>query len=988
MANVTVNFKINDQIDGFLVKSIVELLDLNMTAIQLEHLKSGARILHLYTDDAENLFSINFPTPPPDNTGVPHIIEHAVLSGSKKYPVRDPFFEMIKMSMATFINAMTGWDCTYYPVASNVKRDLFNLAEVYFDAVFYPLLSEQTFKREAHHLTPVNPQKPTGDLTINGVVYNEMKGSFSDPESRLYREMNRALFPDSVYGRESGGDPESIPDLTFYDFKSFYQNYYHPSNAYIFLYGDISTEVYIKFLNEKLKAFDRRNIQPKIAPQPRWGQPKKMTDFYPIGKDESFEEKTYVVINWLVGCGTEAIDFASLFILSNILLGNEAAPLKKAIIESKLGQDLIYSGFKSVGLETAFSIGLKGTEPERVEKFESLVFESLMSVAESEIGEDQVNAAFQQATYHYREILPSHPLHLMDRVMEAWIYGANPLTFIRMNDHLETCKNRYRTDPKLFNHLIQQRLLENNHRLTFVLKPDKEWQERYDMTFFDRMKKARAAFNPQQLKKIASEAMDLERISGTPNSPEALATLPQLHVTDVPRQPKHITTTIEKLKSGLGFLINDVFSNGVNYLYLDFNLKGLSKELWQFLPRYVDAIQKLGAAGMRYEQIANRISASTGGINCWPYFTTHATNPDRSIWGLRFSLKTLDEQIEPALSLLHDLIFAVDPHDKGRLQDVLIQALARYRTELVHDGSSTASRYAARGFTPEGFLAEMVNGLPQLALTDKYANKYDTLNADLMERIEAIRDFILNPRRLTVSFTGSNHATDIVRKHLMEWIGFMKDQPILTAPLDFVPYDQSPREGLAGPIQVAYCTQIIPALHISHHDAMLLQLGARIISLEYMLNEIRFKGNAYGAWCSYDGLDREVELGSYRDPHVARTLQVFADVFKYVDKADWTQTDVDRAIIGTAKHYEEPIRPKNATKKALHRYLTGQTQDFREQQFDQILSATAKEVKRATYDFLDANLKRSSVCVVSSRKKLDEANRKIRSMKLVIKDIL
>ncbi len=988
MTKLKVKFKVNDQIDGFLVKTITALHDLNMIAIQIEHITSGARILHLYANDAENLFSINFPTPPPDNTGVPHIMEHAVLSGSKKFPVRDPFFEMVKMSMATFINAMTGWDCTYYPVASNVKQDLFNLAEVYFDAVFYPLLTEQTFKREAHHFMPIDPKNPIGDLTINGVVYNEMKGSFSDPESRLYREMSRALFPDSVYGRESGGDPESIPDLTFDDFKNFYENYYHPSNAFLFLYGDIPTEEYLEFLKEKLGAFDRRNIQPKIAPQPRWNQPKKMIDFYPIGKDESFEAKTYLVINWLVGRGTDVIDVASLYILSNILLGNEAAPLKKAIIESKLGQDLIYSGFRSVGLETVFSIGLKGAEPDRVDQFENLVFTSLKNLAETHISNDRVEAAFQQAAYHYREILPSHPLHLMDRVMDAWIYGADPLTFVRMNDYLENCKNQYQADPRIFNRLIQQRLLENNHRLTFVLQPDKKWQAKYDSIFAKRMKKIRTQFDDQQLKKIAAEAKKLEKDSGTPNSPEALATLPQLKVTNLPRKPKHIPTTIEKLKSDVALLVNDVFSNGVNYLYLDFNLKGLSKELWQFLPCYADAIQKMGAAGMSYEQIANRISASTGGIGCWPYFTTHATDPNRSIWGLRFSLKTLDEQIEPALSLLHDLIFAVDPHDKDRLWDILIQAQARYRTELVHDGSSTASRHAARGLTTEAFLAETVNGLPQLVLTDNFTNRYDTLNSELMGKIEAIRDFILNPKRLTISFTGSAPMIKIVQQYLTEWIGQMKVQPILSAPLDFVPYDQPPREGLAGPMQVAYCAQIIPALHISHHDAMLLQLGTRIISLEYMLNEIRFKGNAYGAWCSYDSLDREIELGSYRDPHVARTLQVFADVLKYVDKANWAQTDVDRAIIGTAKNYEEPIRPKNAAKKALHRYLTGQTPDFRERLFNQILSATAKEVTRATYEFLAANLKKSAVCVVSSREKLEQANRKIRTGKLLIKDIL
>jgi Zn-dependent M16 (insulinase) family peptidase len=988
MANLKVNFQVNDRIHGFLVKAITELSDLNLIAIQIEHIKSRARIIHLYTDDAENLFSINFPTPPPNDTGVPHIMEHAVLSGSRKFPVRDPFFEMVKMSMATFINAMTGWDCTYYPVASNVKQDLFNLAEVYFDAVFYPLLTEQAFKREAHHLAPIDKNQPTGELTINGIVYNEMKGSFSDPESKLYREMSRALFPDSIYGRESGGDPDSIPDLTYQDFKRFHENYYHPSNAYLLLYGDIPTEDYLEFLKDKLNVYERLDIKPVIAPQPRWKQPKKISDCYPIGKDESSAEKTYIIINWLVGQGTDAVDVASLYILSNILLGNEAAPLKKAIIESKLGQDLIYSGFQSVGLETVFRAGLKGTEPDRVDKFESLVLKTLTELAEADISKDRVDAAFQQAAYHYREILPSHPLHIMDRVMDAWIYGADPLTFVRMNEHLETCRNHYEADAKLFNKLIRERLLENNHRLTFVLKPDKQWQARNDAVFASRIKKLRDQLTDEQLKKIAPEAAELEQISGTPNSPQALATLPQLQVKELPRKPKHIPTTIEKLNGGVNLLRNDVFSNGVNYLYLDFNLKGLPNELWQFLPRYADAIQKLGAAGMNYEQIASRVSAYTGGIGCYPYFTTHAIEPERSVWGVRFSLKTLDEQIEPALSLLHDLIFGVDPRDSDRLKDVLIQANARYRTELVHDGSVTASRHASRGFTPEGYLYETVNGLPQLSLTEKLNSSFDELNIDLMNKIDAIRDFILVPARLTVSFTGSDKMGEIVYKTLTDWIGQMKDAPIDEAPIDFVPFAKPPREGLAGPMQVAFCSQVIPAPHTSHADSMLLKLGARIISLDYLLNEIRFKGNAYGAWCNYSGLDREVEFGSYRDPHVARTLDVFAGVLDYVRKADWTQTDVDRAIIGTAKNYEKPIRPMDATKNALHRHLTGQTPENREQRFEQILSATVKEVKRATLELLDIYFEKSAVCVVSSQAKLEEANRLMEGGKLMIKDIL
>lgn len=988
MPDLKINFQVNDTIDGFQIKAVTQMSDLNMIAIQLEHIQTGARLLHLYTDDAENLFSISCPTPPPNDTGVPHIMEHCVLAGSKKYPVREPFFEMVKMSMATFINAMTGWECTYYPVASNVKQDLFNLAEVYFDAVFHPLLTEQTFKREAHHLAPADSENPTGDLTINGIVYNEMKGNFSDPESKLYREMSRALFPDSIYGRESGGDPESIPDLTYSDFQNFFQTYYHPSNSYFLLYGNIPTKEHLAFLNDKLSAFDRQTPLPAIDFQPRWSNPRQITESYPIGKEESADEKTYIVMNWLIGKGTDPVDIASFFILSNILLGNEAAPLKKAIIDSRLGQDLVFAGFGAVGLETVFRVGLKGSEPDRSDLFVSLVLKTLKQIAENAIDRERVEAAFQQAAYHFREILPSYPLHLMNRVLDAWIFGADPLTFVRMNEHLATCRQMYEDDEHFFNKLIEDRILQNKHRLTFVLQPDKEWQARNDAAFADRMKKIHSQFTEAQLFAIANEAEELEQMSGTPNSPEALATLPQLQVSDLPRKPQHIPTMVETLRGGVEFLNNEVFSNGVNYLYLNFDLNGLPADLWQFLPRYSDAIHKLGAAGMNYEQVAQRIAACTGGIHCWQSFTTHATDPNRPVWGLKFSLKVLDGQVEKALDVLHDLIFAVDPRDKDRLRDVVIQANAHYRTDLVHDGSSTAGRYASRGFSPEGYLYETVSGLHQLELTEKFNKQFDQLNEDLMEKIEQIRNFILAPGRMTISFTGSDQARKCVTSALENWIRDMPAKAIQDQPTGFVPFNVPPREGLGGPMQVAFCSQVIPAPHFSHPNAVMLKLGTRLMSMEYMLNEIRFKGNAYGAWCRYDSLQSEVEFGSYRDPHIVRTLEVFDAVIDYVQKADWTQTDVDRAIIGTAKNYEKPIRPKFAAKSSLHRHLTGQTIEMIESNFQQILSGTKKDVRSITMDFLEANFKNSSVCVVSSREKLEEANRQMKSSKLKIKDIL
>lgn len=988
-----IDLQLGQQLHGFQVKAITPIDELRAVTIELTHEHSGARLLHLYTNDTENLFSINFPTPPSDDTGVPHILEHAVLAGSQKFPVKEPFFEMIKMSMATFINAMTSSDHTYYPVASNVKKDLFNLAEVYFDAVFHPLLTEETFKREGHHLAPVDPENPTGDLKITGIVYNEMKGVFSDPESRLYRNMTSRLLPDTLYAKESGGDPDAIPELTYEQLKDFHKTYYHPSNGYIFLYGDIPTNDYLVFLADKLDKINKdetiaslKPLNPEVTHQIRWNSPQTITDTYPVAPEESLTEKTYLLLSWLIGDATDPEDVAMCHILSLILLGNEAAPLKKAIIDSKLGADLIFSGASSIGPNSTFYVGLKGSEIDRAEAFTKLVTDTLTELTEKPLDRAMVEAAFQQSTYHYQEVSPMFPLRMLFRVIEAWIYENDSDTFLKMGESLATIRKRWEENPAIFNEMIQKRFLENPHRLTSVLSPDSNMQAELDAELEQRTKDIRSALTDDQVIKIAEDAAELDRMNGQPNTPEALAKLPQLQVTDLPDKPKHITTAVEEVV-GRDLLRNDVFANGVNYLILNFDLHGLPQHLWTYIPRYTKAIGKLGAADMNYEQLAKRKSAYTGGIGCGVGFSTHTVDTGRSMQNLRFSLKALDEKMDEALDVLHDVIFAVNPRDTERLQDVLLQSVAEYRTEMVQDGSSTAIHHASRGLSPQAYLEEIVYGLPQLRSSESLLAGFDEQNTQLMGHIEEIRDFILNRNRVTISFTGSDLAYETTQTKLYDWLSSMSDEGISSDPISFETFDTPPREGLAGPIQIAHCAHVIPAPHYTHPDSTLLTIGTHILRLDYILSEIRFKGNAYGARLSYSPLDEALYQSSFRDPHVARTINVFEQTVDYIRQVEWTQTDIDRAIIATAKSAEKPIRPSQAASDSLSHHLTGQTRELREARYNQLRSATPKEVKRALLQVFEENRNNAAVCVVSSREKLEQANKELKQP-LIIEDIL
>ena len=425
----------------------------------------------------------------------------------------------------------------------------------------------------------------------------------------------------------------------------------------------------------------------------------------------------------------------------------------------------------------------------------------------------------------------------------------------------------------------------------------------------------------------------------------------------------------------------------INYLILNFNLQGLPQHLWRYIPRYTEAISKLGAADMNYEDMAQRTSALTGGIGCSPSFSTHALDPNRSLQNLSFHLKALDGKIDAALDVLHDLLFAVNPRDTERLRDVLTQAVAEYQTEMIHSGSGTAIHHASRGLSTNAHLAEIIYGLPQLRTSETLLNGFDELNTDLMGHIEGVRDFLLTRGRVTASFTGSDTAFETTHTKLGEWLDAMQDAPVISESIAFQPFDTPPREGLAGPIQIAHCAHVMPAPHYSHPDSTLLTIGAHLIRLDYILSEIRFKGNAYGAGFSYSPYDAVLCQSSYRDPHVARTINVFEQTVDYVKQVEWSQVDIDRAIIATAKDGEKPIRPSQAAGSALSQHLVGQTREMREERYAQLREATPTEVKRALLQLFEENKDKAAVCAVSSREKLEAANAEL-AQPLVIEDIL
>ncbi len=964
---------VGDRVAELDVRRVETLPHMGSIAYELEHPASGARMLHVHNHDSENLFSIALRTLADDDSGTPHILEHSVLSGSKKFPVKDPFVIMTRMSMATFINAMTGIDYTVYPVASNVRKDLFNLADVYWDAVFHPALSPETFKQEGHHLNFADRSDPASPLVISGVVYNEMRGAYSVPERCVSQHMLRELFPDTPYGLSSGGDPLAIPNLTYEAFLDFYQRYYRPENAYIFVYGDIPTAEYATFVSERLQGYAREDLRVGAAAQPRWDAPRRTVCEYPVASSDPTEQRTFHEMAWLTGDALDVHDVLRLSVVGELLVGTSAAPLHRALIESKLGENLTASSFFTFGLDSGFLVGLKGSEPDRCEAFERVVLETLERCARDGFPQDQVDAAFHQFAYVTLEINARYPLMTAMNAYSLWLHGADPLGYLRAQEALDSIRDEMRRDPDLAARIVRERLLDNPHRLTVTGRPEPGLSLRRDEELAASLAARRGALTDDQLALIRAEADELQRLQDTPNSEEALATLPRLHVADLPKRPKHIATSRIEVADGLEILRNDVFSNGVNYLRISADLAALPEELWRFMPLFGRCIAKMGAAGDDYVRMAERTAASTGALWFAPGLAGHATDPDACVRRGTFAMKTLDDRVETALGVLRDRIFELDLEDRDRLRDVLLQEKAAYRTQAGTQGHVYATRIATRGFGAIGGLMERVNGATQPRLALELSDAFDEHVDATIARLERIREHLLTAPTWTASFTGSPEAYARIESTLAAWNGERGREERDPVTLESLELAEVKRQGLAAPVDVAYCATAMPAPHASSIDDVGLEIGGLLLARGHLWDEVRAKGGAYGVRCAWSGASKWWVMSSYRDPRIEETLALFAGIADHVREANWSRDEIERTIIAGAKDAEQPIRPESATEAALWRHLQGATPEFREARHAAMLRLDAKGVRTRVLAALDAGLPRANVAVVASRERLEAA---------------
>jgi len=964
-----------DLFQGFKVLRVETIKAMRLTAYEIEHQKTGAKVLHLHAFDGENLYAIGFRTPPADSTGLPHILEHSVLAGSEKYPLKDAFKELMRSTMQTFINAFTYPDKTVYPVASQIKADFYNLARVYTDLVLQPRLLYETFLQEGHHLEFSKPGDIGSDLIISGIVYNEMKGAYSSPDSLMYKDIQEHLYPDTVYALDSGGDPEVIPTLTYEQFKDFHRRYYSPTNARFFLYGDIPTAEHLEFLAEMLMGFERVDVDSSIASQPFFTGSRRVDGTYPVDQDEPLTNKTMVNVAWMLAENKDFETALLLEIISGLLVGSSASPLRQALIDSGLGEDMTpTSGMESDLKQLMFCAGLRNAQRADVEKIEKLIGDTLQKIVSDGFDEELVEGILHQVEFHGKEISRgSYPygITLMGNVFQTWLYEGDPFIGLDFSSAIENIRRRWADDPKVFQSMTKKWLVDNPHRLLAVMEPDPDFSQKNEAKLKRKMDALKAGFSEEQLRQIDEQAARLKTFQSETDSSEAEATLPKLRMEDVPRQVETIPTGHRTL-AAVAALEHDLFTNGIAYVDLAFDIAHVPEDLQPYLPLLGKIMSGMGAAGLSYDEMAKRIALAMGGFG---YDLSAGFSADGTdTWQkMIFSFKALYRNVPEAVNTIGDILCAGDLNQEARMRDLIAERKNNLQSSIVPSGHVFAKRAAAAGLTLPAYRDEQWHGRTQLRFVQQQSGDFDAVRKNLREKLEQLKAMIFNQKNLIINITADADGLQLVREQIGRLLTALPAGERVERARE--PLLQSVYAGIAVPTQVSYVARALRAPAYNDPSSALLMLASRELSNSYLYKHIRVQGGAYGGMSSLDATLGIFAFLSYRDPHIAETLNVFEEAQKFYSQNDMNAGDMEKAIISTLGALDKPLDPSGRGYVALIRYFAGATDSMRQSFRDQIFAATPGKVRDALAGYFEKAAGARAVAVYSAQEKLDEANK-------------
>lgn len=977
-------FPPGQSLHGFTVERIDALPSINATMIRLSHQQTGARFMHLDRDDDNHLFGVAFRTPPDDSTGVAHILEHTALCGSKRFPVRDPFFSMLKRSLNSFMNAMTASDWTLYPFSSTNRKDFFNLLEIYLDAAFFPLLTERDFSQEGHRLEYAELDNPQSPLEYKGVVYNEMKGAMSDPSSLLSRRMDRHLYPTTTYRHNSGGEPEDIPSLTWEQLRDFHARYYHPSNSWFFSSGNLDLDALLKVVEERvMQLFEKADPDSEVPVESRLIDPLRVVEAYPLDAGEPTEKRSLTQIAWLCEDVNDSFVRLSMSLLSTLLLGNPAAPLYKALLDSGLGANLAPgSGYHDENRTTSFAAGLQGTEPEQTEAIEELILTTLRQVVEKGFSRSRIDAAIHRLEFANREVTgDSYPysLLLLMRLLGPWIHGGDPLATLDFEDNLERLKQELDRGA-FFEQLIQSRLLDNPHRVSLCLKPDTDLGPRQEKATRSLLDEIEQRLSDEERQQLVDQALALK---SSQEEEEDLSCLPTLELSDIPADEHEVP--VEKRKNGVTSYWFDQPTNAIGVVTLNFALNGLTAEQMKYLPVFSSVLTQVGAGGRDYLQMAEALEAVSGGISARTSLLDSAES--LSSWNASFEIKgkALVRNAEPLFGLLEDFLLTPDFSDVQRIHTVLNQLQVSLENSVPHSGHTYASRSAAANLSPAGQLREQWSGLSQVALVRELAGRSVDQLDGLVDIFNQMSARIFNREALKVAVT-------VEREHFANF-----EQPLaqLNAKLpciDLADAEQqqefvvrSLRQGTIWSLPVNYVTRVFRAVPYAHPDSAALMVLSKLLRAEFLHREIREKGGAYGGLAGYNAEAGLFSMLSYRDPHIVRTLDVYEQAIDWAVAGEYPEESVKEAILAVFSDLDKPLSPAGAGGQEFANIRQGLTLEMRNRMRRQLLSVDADALKRVAAEYLQKG--DSAVSVLAGEAALSEANAQLGDGSLEVRKV-
>lgn len=943
--------------------------DVQSDGFILRHKKSGARIAILSNNDDNKVFYIGFRTPPEDETGVPHIIEHTTLCGSKKFPVKDPFIELAKGSLNTFLNAMTYPDKTVYPVASCNDQDFKNLMDVYLDAVFNPNITkyEEIFKQEGWHYELTGKDD---ELKINGVVYNEMKGAYSSPDEVLSSQIYRSLFPDNTYSKDSGGNPEYIPKLTYEAYLDFYHKYYHPSNSYIYLYGDMDVVERLEWLDrEYLSLYDYKKVNSEINKQPAFDEIKNVEAQYSITMDDSQENKTYLSYNRVVGDTLDEMLYQAFDVLDYALVSSPGAPVKQALIDAGIGDD-VYGSYDAGILQPVFSFVAKNANASQADEFESIIESTLKEVVKTGINKEALLAGINSSEFKFREAdFGQFPKGLLFGLncLDSWLFD-DMKPFIHLECLGTFAKLRKAVDTDYFEKLIQEYLLDNTHGSSVTVKPKRGLGNEREEALAKELSDYKASLSDEEIKKLIEDTEHLKKYQEEPSSDEDLRKLPMLTRADMKKNAMPFSNIEDELLD-VKVVRHDIESNGIDYISFLFDAGDFAQSELGYLGFFTNALGLVSTEKYSYTDLANATNIYTGGISTGT--ASHPDIKDRNNFVFKFEvkLKVLEKNLDKALELMEQMLLSSDFTDTKRLGELVAQIKARLQANLSSSGHLVAAMRSMSSFSRYALYQDELKGIAFYRSICRIEKELSESPKSVSDKLAAIAKKLFARNRMLISFTGNNEAYGNAKPSLEKVMtGFNKMSAVGNqAEVHF----NTAKEAFIDASQIQYVAKTGDFICEGYEYTGALRLLRIILSYDYLWINVRVKGGAYGCMNTFLR-SGESYFVSYRDPNLSDTLDVYDRIPEYIKSFSPDERDMTKYIIGTFSALDTPMNPEAKGSRSLSAYLEGITYEQIQKERNEILNAQPEDIRRLA-DLVEAVLKKDSICVIGNENMIKES---------------